>query len=482
MDIKSEVDVEEFLDPLEAADDVDFLDEMAPLEPVEDTGVRQLYIPKSCLTAGQVVNILRRMLRSMNSSYIDIAERTAFCAIKLYDYAKLNSRSEMDDIDRNSLILLSLLFTIGAYRDDFFANLEKTEKSENISNVFLYSYLYLKHLTPLGDIAEAIIFYNYEWDKARIISGQYAEYASLVFTCMRICIELRKTKYVMPSGSLTKEFVQKCHAMYNPIYIDLFIEANRDAVITKDLEDNSHYMLLDEYCNSLHFDYGDTFALLKLLIYSIDFRSTSTVTHIISTSFLSTELCRLCNFSDTETDEVFTAAILHDLGKMAIDVDILECAGKLSEIQMEKMRSHVKEGDYIYRSIVGDKIADIASSHHETLDGKGYPKGLTEKDLSIQQRVLSVADVFSALTDARTYKPPFPKEKTLEILESMSNNHKIDSSVFAHVKEKYDEIKAHAEIRRPMLTVNLGKVILEYMKLQDCKTVPELIQMLGTEE
>lgn len=434
----------------------------------------ELYIPKSCLTAGQVVNLLRRMLHSVNPFYIDLAEHTAFCAIKIFELAKSKKNLNLG-IDRDNLILLSLFFTIGAYKNDEIDLFDKDSKGNRQSNMFLYTFLFLKHLTPLDDVAEAVLFHGYSYSGAKELEFSYAEYSSLIFTCARFCVELQKNNYVFDESILSSEFIKECSSLYNPIYVDLFLEANKNGEITKEFQSGNYFSLLDEYCNSLKLNYDDTFSLLKMLIYTIDFISTSTVTHVISTAFHATEICKLENLSDSETDEVFTAAVIHDFGKLDVDVNILESSERLSESDMEKMRCHVKAGMKICDGIVSQKIADIAFRHHEALDGSGYPLGLTEKDLSVQQRILAVADIFSALTDARTYKPSFPKEKTIGILESMSNKNKIDSKIFADVKNNYDDIILQTQKRRPMLITNLGYVLVDYMQLKKYETIPDLI-------
>lgn len=460
----------ELLDDLEEDDGIESVDAGA------DEG-KLLYIPKSCLDAGQIIKILRRMLRDMNPKYIDLAERTAYCAIKLFDYAKLNGKLNIN-IDRNYLIILSILYSIGGYKDLTSMDDIYADNKLNVPHVFLYSYLFLKYLTPIGDAAESILLYNYNYEDAKKLNTPYVEYASLVFTCMRICIQLRKTKYVVDENSFDEKFIAKCKKLYNPVYIDLFLEANKDNAITSNLESKNYFSLLDEYCQSLNFSYTDTFMLLKMMIYAIDFVSTSTVTHILSTSFHSTEICKIENLTDHETDEVFTAAVLHDIGKMAVDLKILESPGKLSDEEMEEMRSHAKRGDDIFRGITTDKIADIASRHHETLDGKGYFRGIGADELTFQDRILSVADVFSALTDPRTYKPSFPKEKTLSIMQGMVDDNKIDGSIFKDVRECYDQIVSHTEKRRPMLTANLGQVIIGFISLRECSDVPSLFRMI----
>ena len=484
--VSSEIEAEELeSEELESLDELE--EELSGEELLEDDGIESvdastdegklLYIPKSCLDAGQIIKILRRMLRDMNPKYIDLAERTAYCSIKLFDYAKLNGKLNAD-IDRNYLIILSILYSIGGYKDLTSMDDVYADNKLNVPHVFLYSYLFLKYLTPIHDVAEAILLYNYNYEDAKKLNSPYVEYASLVFTCMRICIQIRKNKYKVDENSFVEKFIEKCKKLYNPVYFDLFIEANKDNAITSGLESKQYFTLLDEYCQSLNFSYTDTFMLLKMMIYAIDFVSTSTVTHILSTSFHSTEICKIENLTDQETDEVFTAAVLHDIGKMAVDLSILESPGKLTDEQMEEMRSHAKKGDDIFRGITTDRIADIASRHHESLDGKGYFRGLTDKELTFQDKILSVADIFSALTDPRTYKPSFPKEKTLDIMQGMVDDSKIDGKIFNDVKEKYEQIVLHTEKRRPMLTTNLGQVIIGFISLRECKDVPSLFRMI----
>ena len=103
--VSSEIEAEELeSEELESLDELE--EELSGEELLEDDGIESvdastdegklLYIPKSCLDAGQIIKIIRRMLRDMNPKYIDLAERTAYCSIKLFDYAKLNGKLNAD--------------------------------------------------------------------------------------------------------------------------------------------------------------------------------------------------------------------------------------------------------------------------------------------------------------------------------------------------------------------------------------------------
>lgn len=114
--------------------------------------------------------------------------------------------------------------------------------------------------------------------------------------------------------------------------------------------------------------------------------------------------------------------------------------GTLTDEERKAMQSHVVitnklleqvsfEGDY--KQVVG-----WASSHHELLNGRGYPKGLSEEDIPSEVRLLTILDVYDALTaEDRPYKPPMPREKALAILDDMAKYHEVDSQVLAWFKE-----------------------------------------------
>jgi HD-GYP domain-containing protein (c-di-GMP phosphodiesterase class II) len=111
-----------------------------------------------------------------------------------------------------------------------------------------------------------------------------------------------------------------------------------------------------------------------------------------------------------------SGGLVHDIGKMFIPFEILNKPGKLDEAEMQLMRSHVdRTAEYLKGcGTMPRGVSIIAEQHHEKLNGKGYPKGLT--DLNDLARMAAIADVFGALTDRRCYKPPMDPEEALKIM------------------------------------------------------------------
>ncbi len=116
-----------------------------------------------------------------------------------------------------------------------------------------------------------------------------------------------------------------------------------------------------------------------------------------------------------------TGGLIHDVGKLVTPEQILSKPGKLTDEEWPVMRDHVtRSSELLGKSTDVTKGAlIIAGQHHEKIDGSGYPKGLKGGELNELARMSVIVDIFGALTDARSYKPPFPQEKAFGILESM---------------------------------------------------------------
>jgi response regulator RpfG family c-di-GMP phosphodiesterase len=143
---------------------------------------------------------------------------------------------------------------------------------------------------------------------------------------------------------------------------------------------------------------------------------------------------------DNELEIIKTGAMLHDIGKIGMPLHILESPDRLNDADMEVMRTHVEITEKILEGSVDNDIMRIAVKHHEKLDGSGYPNRLKIKDIDFFDRIVSVADIFSALCGARSYKNAYPKEKIVGILNDMSANNLLDPGMVALSIKHFDTI------------------------------------------
>lgn len=151
----------------------------------------------------------------------------------------------------------------------------------------------------------------------------------------------------------------------------------------------------------------------------VDAKSEFTHDHSIRVAELAVGMGRTMGLPEDALTDLRRAGLLHDLGKLGIPNSILDKPGRLSDAEMERVRNHPRMSFEVLQPISGfTKIADLASTHHERLDGNGYWQGLDGRHLSLETRILTVADVFDALTSDRPYRDAMEDQQALAILGS----------------------------------------------------------------
>ncbi|MGI6787129.1 MAG: PAS domain S-box protein [Acholeplasmataceae bacterium] len=124
------------------------------------------------------------------------------------------------------------------------------------------------------------------------------------------------------------------------------------------------------------------------------------------------------NLSENERLELEFAGRMHDIGKITIPDHILNKPGKLTEDEWEIMKAHTTNGYQILRSADKySKLAEYALTHHERIDGKGYPQGLKGDEIPLFSRIISICDAYEAMTSDRSYRKAFTKEVAIEELK-----------------------------------------------------------------
>lgn len=130
------------------------------------------------------------------------------------------------------------------------------------------------------------------------------------------------------------------------------------------------------------------------------------------------------------TNNLNFAASFHDIGKIKIDESIVNKEGKLTKEEFEEIKKHPVYSYEILKEILGEEVALIARYHHEKLDGTGYPDGIKEDEIPFESKIISIADIFDALTTDRSYRKKYSFAEALEIMEKEVSDHKIDSKAF----------------------------------------------------
>lgn len=158
----------------------------------------------------------------------------------------------------------------------------------------------------------------------------------------------------------------------------------------------------------------------------VESRSQETAHHVKRVARHSYRLALLAGLGEERAQLLQMAAPLHDVGKIAIPDAVLNKPGRLTDEERSLMMTHAELGHQILAGSnreVFQTAALVALQHHEKWDGTGYPRGLRGEEIDIFGRIVGLVDVFDALSHERAYKPAFPLEKCVEILQQDSGRH-----------------------------------------------------------
>jgi putative two-component system response regulator len=185
--------------------------------------------------------------------------------------------------------------------------------------------------------------------------------------------------------------------------------------------------------------------ILRLAL-AVEYRDNDTGEHTLRVARYSRIIAEQLGLPPRLCRDIYLAAPLHDVGKVAIPDNILLKPGRLTDEEMAVIRTHAKIGERILAGSSCELIqlgAQIAAGHHERWDGGGYPHGLKADAIPIAARVVAVADVFDALTTRRPYKEPMPLEDARTYLAE-NQGKQFDPACVAAFLSRWDEVVAIA--------------------------------------
>lgn len=181
---------------------------------------------------------------------------------------------------------------------------------------------------------------------------------------------------------------------------------------------------------------------IKSISFALDAKDPYTHGHSLRVTLYSLILANSLDLSDEVLEEIETAGLLHDIGKIGIPQSILCKPGKLTDEEFEIMKSHPEQGEKMIMNIKKLKlIANWLRTHHERWDGKGYPSGLKGDEIPISARIIALADTYDAMTSTRPYRKELEHEVAIQEIARCAGT-QFDPELAALFIKLSDEIKA----------------------------------------
>lgn len=366
------------------------------------------------ISSKNMYDSLRKSFSILNPQLMHHSERTAYILYKM-----LLAEGRMNNQEMADYVLIALLHDIGTCKLEYIDHWAEYEKND-VWPHSIYGFLFLKYLSPLESKAEVVLYHHLDYNKHYVIKSQYIKIAEYLFMADKMDVVMS-----MP-GTLESDYLQKYRNIkFSAEALALFLKANAQYKVLDNLKHDDYLKELDELIASVNFSEEYKRKFLQMLVYIIDFRSEHTVIHTLATTIFAQELGEMMHLTAQEKYNLYYGALLHDIGKIAIPLSILEAPGRLTPKEMDIMKKHVEITDHILTGIVDDDVREIAIRHHEKIDGSGYFRGLKGEQLTKPQRIVAVADIISALYGKRSYKEAFDIDKIKEIIKSDADNNKI---------------------------------------------------------
>ncbi len=383
----------------------------------------------------KVITMIRRTLNFVDSRLVDHSTKVAFV---LHDM--LQTEGELSEEEQRKLRILALFHDVGAYRSEEIDKIVHFE-TKNVWAHSVNSYLFVSNFFS-DELAKIVLYhhayYNIDWHE----SDYVMQYSQLMHIADRICIwhdEIKGTK-----ESLLESLSKFSGTTFSPYGVELFKRADKLYGTWEKLSDKN---ILDSFLQDEVLSSEEAEEYIYILVDSIDFRSRTTAIHTRSVMEIALEIANIMNLSNDTKKKIYYGALMHDLGKIATPLSILEKPGRLTDEEMEIMRQHVILSGKIIEGCVDDEIVKIAVRHHEKLNGKGYPLGIGEESLTVPERILAVADVLSALCMSRSYKEAYSKERTFGILKSMAESKDLDKDIVNIAFDNFENIIKKVALR-----------------------------------
>src|ERR1700691_889767 len=160
---------------------------------------------------------------------------------------------------------------------------------------------------------------------------------------------------------------------------------------------------------------------IEALALAIEAKDHTTHTHLHRVRTYAVEIAKELNLSSDETEALRAAALLHDIGKLAVPEQIISKPGRLTPEEFEKMKVHPLVGAEILERVAFPyAVAPIVRSHHERWDGSGYPDGLCGEEIPIGARILAAVDCLDALASHRQYRRALGLEEAMEEVAALA--------------------------------------------------------------
>ena len=395
----------------------------------------------------------QNLIKLMYNVFSCISEEKANSAIRTaYIWLAYANAYNFNEEDTKKGVFTALFHNIGEFIPLY--PYKHTQTNDAIS-----SYLFLKHFSPVKIEDMAVIYQNATKNDLYINNKIYRA-GALIRIVKEIDERLNKN---LEFNEIFKELRETNNFFESQIDK---VEKLFQNLSPKDLEISECLKQCEKYFSKLYLTYSQTFDFVNLMGLAFSSYNEETLTHSFAVANISYQLAKRCNLNIQEQEDLYIAGMMHDIGKLVIPKKVLNKPTKLTKEEFELVKTHTINSLKIVKECLPPTITDPIFRHHEKLDGSGYPLGLTDKNLTIKDRILTIADITSALNTKRSYKSIWEKQEIISELIDLIKENKIDKNITTILISNYDEINEITNVYGKKIEDAIEESKREFLKIK----------------
>jgi HD-GYP domain-containing protein (c-di-GMP phosphodiesterase class II) len=310
----------------------------------------------------------------------------------------------------------------------------------------------LKDSTHLCLLADPIRYHHDRFcggNPSGLVGDGIPLFSRILHVADRIEIQIDNSRHILHQRDEIIAKLAGSH-FFDPKILAIIKKLNQSEAFWLDIVNNNYTnSFLGNQLNftgKLMFNMDDMIAMAGIFAQLVDASSPFTAAHSRNVAKVSRALAGNVGFSELESNQIYLAGLMHDLGKLSVPNEILNKPGKLDPAESAIIRQHSYYSYRILQEVEGlEVIAAWVGCHHETLDGNGYPFKLQHDQISLGSRILTIADIYCALAESRPYRAGMSLEQIITTLEEMERQQKLEPKLVAEIKRHGEHYLAQVD-------------------------------------
>lgn len=400
------------------------------------------------ISSKNICLLMREALKMIDVRPMEQGARTGYIVYKMLEASELFEEFEMAE-----LCCVAMLRDIGAYKTDDITRMMQPGFRDWMPHS-IYGYLFTKYLFPVPDYGKVLLYHHMDDQQMKGVTYELeflSGYIRLADVISKRIQEDEKFQYKSLEKGVGTKYSDKAYAMFKTA-------EERYHVLGK-LRGTGWKDELRGLMDYIMFRNEEKKKYLEMIMYCMGFKSDILMLSTVNSICISEEIGKRLKLSDEKLEILYYGALVHNVGMLRLPKELIEAKYPLTKEQKQKIREHIDTAEQVLRRFFNNqRIVDVAVRHHERLDGTGYPKGLKDSDMTLEDEILQVGDLVCVLSKRENATKPV----ITKILQKEAASGRLNSQVVGTFLANYDAIMSRADAESDKILSTYRRIQLQY--------------------